>query len=588
MATDLKISELPIASNIGLNDVSVLTRNDADYQFTFQALIALLNSNINTSTNISFGNVLPQNNIGKDGDIFINTSAGSFAKRISGTWNVVYTIQSTSTANDGTVLFGQGIPGNNTGNDQDTYVNTLTGVFYKKASGTWAQVFSMLSGPSGPPGPKGDTGQPGVDGNSILSGEGLPSNQSTGKDGDYYINTISETLYGPKANGIWPGQGLPLSGVETFDSDFTVSLSGGKNFLKWVSGQTVPATGKTPKELMLEGAVEALPPTVNLSSSTVVAFNQTAINNVLNFSYVINSLGASVASVSLQWRRNNTGSWSTLDTSTTDSAFTHTLNDTSFNTQPFNYQLIVTDSAGGTNTATLSITPQSYTAPSITISQVGHLINSAYETNAHREMGNVSSDITISVTQRSANVPLTSWQLQYSTNGGAWTDVGTPTSITGSNASATVNDNNSSLNTSSSIAYRVKVIDIYQTAISNAAYSGSASIAFDYPVLYGYNDISSGFDIYATGTKVLQSAANSIAANFNASNAEYLWFAHLASAATKTTWYVNALNNGSIGGSTNLFGSPSTVSLTETLWNASYKLYMSNYQTSSTSTMTIS
>lgn len=588
MATDQKISELPVAGSLGLNDVSILTRNDADYQFTFQALIALLNSNLNTSTNISFGNVLPQNNIGKDGDIFINTAAGSFAKRISGTWTVVYTIQSTSAANDGTVLFGQGAPGSNTGNDHDTYVNTLTGVFYKKTSGTWAQVFSMLSGPSGPPGPKGDTGQPGIDGNSILSGEGLPSNQSTGKDGDYYVNTVNETLYGPKASGTWPTEGIPLSGVETFDGDFVVSLSGGKNFLKWASGQTVPATGKTPKELMLEGAVEALPPTVNLTSSTAIAFNQTAISNVLNFSYTINSLGASVSSVTLQWRRNNTGNWTTLDTSATDTTFTHTLTDTSFNTQPFNYQLIVTDSAGGTNTATLSITPQSYTAPTISISQVGHLINSAYETNAHREMGNINSDITVTVTQRSANVPLTSWQLQYSANSGVWTDIGTPTSITGSSVSATVNDNNGSLNTSSSIAYRVKVIDTYQTAISNAAYSASASIAFDYPVLYGYNDNSSGFDIYATGTKVLQSAANSIAANFNASNPEYLWFAHLASANTKTAWYVNALNNGSIGGSSNLFGSPSTASLTETLWSASYKLYVSNYQTSSTSTMTIS
>ena len=48
-----------------------------------------------------------------------------------------------------------------------------------------------------------DQGPPGVRGNGILSGEG-PPNSSIGLDGDFYVDTLNQMIYGPKENGIWP------------------------------------------------------------------------------------------------------------------------------------------------------------------------------------------------------------------------------------------------------------------------------------------------------------------------------------------------------------------------------------------------
>ncbi|MBS1532891.1 MAG: SGNH/GDSL hydrolase family protein [Bacteroidetes bacterium] len=213
MPTDKKISELPVASSINATDLSVLVSSGTDYQFAFSTLLGFVGSGLDLGAHISFGGTLPQNTAGKDGDIFINTSAGNFAQKISGTWTVVYTLASSGGATDGTVLYGLGAPGSSTGNDNDTYINTGTGVFYKKSGGAWSQVFSMQTGPAGPAGANGTNGENGADGKSVLSGTADPSNLYTGIDGDFYINTTTYTLFGPKASGVWPA-GTSLVGAD--------------------------------------------------------------------------------------------------------------------------------------------------------------------------------------------------------------------------------------------------------------------------------------------------------------------------------------------------------------------------------------
>lgn len=54
-------------------------------------------------------------------------------------------------------------------------------------------------------------GAPGVPGKSILSGEIPPADQTTGTDGDFYIDTAMSVLYGPRKAGIW-GAGISLIG----------------------------------------------------------------------------------------------------------------------------------------------------------------------------------------------------------------------------------------------------------------------------------------------------------------------------------------------------------------------------------------
>jgi hypothetical protein len=71
-----------------------------------------------------------------------------------------------------------------------------------------------LTGPEGPQGIQGPTGPNGVsgtDGKTVLNGTINPTTQ--GVDGDFYINTSSNTLFGPKANGSWPS-GVSLVGPQ--------------------------------------------------------------------------------------------------------------------------------------------------------------------------------------------------------------------------------------------------------------------------------------------------------------------------------------------------------------------------------------
>ncbi|SDE88975.1 hypothetical protein SAMN05216464_110201 [Mucilaginibacter pineti] len=202
MANDKKISELPLVSTIGANDSGVLVKTGTDYQFSFNTLLQFIGSELTVGANLFFGDTIPQNLTGKNGDVFVNIINGYFAQKVNGTWIVVYT-PSAGIA-DGTVLYGISIPESATGKNNDTYINTLSGVFYKKSDGVWNQAFSMQTGPAGATGSTGATGPAGVNGKTILSGTGNPSNLYTGSDGDYYINIANYYFFGPKAAGVWP------------------------------------------------------------------------------------------------------------------------------------------------------------------------------------------------------------------------------------------------------------------------------------------------------------------------------------------------------------------------------------------------
>ena len=174
--SDKKITELPVATAITAADVSVLVDNGTDYQYSFTLLLQFLQANLTSGAGISFGTFLPQNTTGADGDVFVNTAAGSFAQRTAGTWVVVYTLPAANSA-DGTLLYGAGLPGPATGKNADSYINTLTGIFYLKSAGAWAQVYSMATGPQGPQGIAGTNGTNGTDGNTLLFGNGNPVQQ---------------------------------------------------------------------------------------------------------------------------------------------------------------------------------------------------------------------------------------------------------------------------------------------------------------------------------------------------------------------------------------------------------------------------
>lgn len=102
------------------------------------------------------------------------------------------------------------------GSDGDFYINIATDYLYgPKQQGIWPSGISLT-------GPQGIQGIQGVAGFTILHGAINPT--SEGVEGDFYINTVTNFIYGPKASGTWPSgvslvgpqgiQGIP--GVQTY------------------------------------------------------------------------------------------------------------------------------------------------------------------------------------------------------------------------------------------------------------------------------------------------------------------------------------------------------------------------------------
>lgn len=85
-----------------------------------------------------------------------------------------------------------------------------------------------------------------------------------------------------------------------------------------------------------------------------------------------------------------------------------------------------------------------------------------------------------------------------------------------------------------------------------------------------------------SGTKSVQGSSGTITANFNSSPSDWIWFAIPQTSTSKTKWYIDALNNGNIGGVTDLFDAEQVVSVDspDVYWNGiPYKIYVSTFQT---------
>jgi|HubBroStandDraft_2_1064218.scaffolds.fasta_scaffold39645_1 hypothetical protein len=134
-------------------------------------------------------------------------------------------------ANGRTVLNGSGAPADFLGADGDFYLDTTSYVLYgPKVDGSWPVTGRSLIGPAGatgtegPQGPQGDIGPvgppgtAGINGTSVLNGSGAPAD-SVGVNGDFYLDTSANVLYGPKAAGSWPGPGVSLVGPKGATGD---------------------------------------------------------------------------------------------------------------------------------------------------------------------------------------------------------------------------------------------------------------------------------------------------------------------------------------------------------------------------------
>ena len=174
-------------------------------------------------------NAGPLNNlIGGDGDFYINTSNNSLVgPKVGGSWPTLGVSLVGPTGAQGTsIRAGTTSPAAGLGNDGDMYFNTSTSTLLgPKVSGAWPTSGTLLTGAQGTPGIpgaqgaqgaqgiQGITGTAGAAGNTIISGTATPPGAGTGTVGDYYINTATNTLYGPKGAGGWPA-GVALVGPQ--------------------------------------------------------------------------------------------------------------------------------------------------------------------------------------------------------------------------------------------------------------------------------------------------------------------------------------------------------------------------------------
>ena len=101
---------------------------------------------------------------------------------------------------------------------------------------------SELSGPVGatgdvgPAGATGPQGPAGANGNTVLHGLGAPA-ASQGSDGDFYVDTAADVIYGPKSGGAWPAGGTSLVGQ--------TGAIGPQGLAGWAQPGATGATGAT-------------------------------------------------------------------------------------------------------------------------------------------------------------------------------------------------------------------------------------------------------------------------------------------------------------------------------------------------------
>jgi hypothetical protein len=163
--------------------------------------------------------------------------------------------------------------------------------------------------------------------------------------------------------------------------------------------------------------------------------------------------------------------------------------------------------------------------------------------------------------------------------------------------------------TSGSVCYASGTTNVFNSAgvcICAALPAGVTAVISQvicglYPYFYGKvasggapaggNRPTANLALVTGGTKVVADSTGTISINFNSTADDYIWFATPYASVTKTCWYIDALNNAGIGGAVspggNLFPNNTPVSPVSTiLWGGQcYKVYISNYQSSSTSIM---
>jgi hypothetical protein len=192
------------------------------------------------------GAVAPGAGVGANGDFYIDTATSTlYGPKAAGAWPAGVSLVGPAGTNgtngtngvDGrTVLNGAVAPGAGVGANGDFYIDTVTSTLYgPKAGGAWPAGVALI-------GANGTNGAAGADGRTVLNGVIAPG-AGVGADGDFYIDTATSTLYGPKAAGAWPA-GVSLVGPASASSVIIDPAASTRNVIQPTDPAVIPFTVK--------------------------------------------------------------------------------------------------------------------------------------------------------------------------------------------------------------------------------------------------------------------------------------------------------------------------------------------------------
>ncbi|MFA8438177.1 immunoglobulin-like domain-containing protein [Pueribacillus sp. YX66] len=126
----------------------------------------------------------PSDELGNNGDSYLDLITGDLYKRDSNSWNKIGNLKGADGApgEPGTKWYtGDGKPNTTLGNIGDLYLNNENGDVYEKTADGWKKI-ANLEGPTGPAGPPGDSGSKGDSNHNQNNGD------SVNKKGDHNNN----------------------------------------------------------------------------------------------------------------------------------------------------------------------------------------------------------------------------------------------------------------------------------------------------------------------------------------------------------------------------------------------------------------
>ena len=314
--------------------------------------------------------------------------------------------------------------------------------------------------------------------------------------------------------------------VFRFTEDIVVSIEEGKTFGRYENGDTIPASGKTPNEVILLAVQEPIDPTVSVtlnSTGTNTDFGEETKTVNLNLNYTINSLGATSTSAVLEWRRDTSGNWTQLTGVTTGvsgftGTFLHTIDDSGdrFNTTSAEYRLVVVDSQSATNEENITFVNNGGTNGGFRRTMEGNEDNSVtgfqivaadaledYETantannNGLRERGNVDSNISFTVNSNRPNKALNRVRLQRN-DGSGWVTIRDDDSLDTTSHTVTNHPDTTADSEATNIQYRVVTNDEFVTSdftVTSFTSSHGRQVNLRFVTYFGHTQVSSEGDL---------------------------------------------------------------------------------------------